>query len=194
MPMTSKRPGVLSFVISGLASVAGCLRPGPRAEGPPAGELLAVGTPAPDFTAVAHDGKPVSLSALRGRYVVLYFYPKDDTPGCTKEACEFRDARTQLQDAGVLVFGISSQGNPSHAAFAEKYQLPFQLLPDEKGELAAKYHVPTFMGFTRRVTYLVDREGVIKQVWPNVKPAGHAADILAQIGRGQSPPGAATKL
>jgi peroxiredoxin Q/BCP len=151
------------------------------------GDLLAVGTPAPDFNAVAHDGTPIELTKLRGKYVVLYFYPRDDTPGCTKEACDFRDAWGRLQAAGVLVFGVSTQDNVSHKAFAAKYQLPFPLLPDEKSELAARYHVPVFLGLTRRVTYLIDKDGTIKHVWPNVKPVGHAAEILAQV-QGTTPP------
>jgi peroxiredoxin Q/BCP len=148
----------------------------------PAGELLPVGAVAPDFTAVAHDGTKVQLSKLAGRYVVLYFYPKDDTPGCTKEACDFRDAWGRLQRAGVAVFGVSTQGSASHQAFADKYKLPFALLPDEKGELAAKYHVPMMMmGLAQRVTYLIDKTGRIKKVWPQVKPVGHAAEILKEI-------------
>lgn len=141
--------------------------------------LLAIGAAAPDFSTTAHDGKKVSLSALKGQQVVLYFYPKDDTPGCTKEACEIRDTWAALQKAGVAVFGVSTQNIDSHKAFAEKYKLPFPLLPDEKGEIAARYHVPVVGGKARRITYLIDKTGKIKYVWPNVNPIGHAADILA---------------
>ncbi|MEO5770069.1 MAG: redoxin domain-containing protein, partial [Polyangia bacterium] len=143
--------------------------------------LLAVGQPAPDFTAVAHDGKRVSLSALKGKMVVLYFYPKDDTSGCTKEACEFRDTWTKLQKAGVMVFGVSTQDNGSHKAFAEKFHLPFPLLPDEKGEIAAKYLVPVVDGKARRITYLIGKDGRISHVWPAVNPVGHAAEVMAAI-------------
>ncbi|HEY2901992.1 MAG TPA: peroxiredoxin [Polyangia bacterium] len=145
------------------------------------GDLLAVGTPAPDFSSTAHDGQPVQLSQLKDRYVVLYFYPHDDTPGCTKEACDFRDAWDRLRQAGVAVFGVSTQDTTSHQAFAQKYNLPFPLLPDKNGEIAAKYHVPVFMGLTKRVTYLIGKDGRIAYVWPAVKPVGHAADILAHI-------------
>jgi peroxiredoxin Q/BCP len=143
--------------------------------------LLPVGSPAPAFTAVAHDGQKVDLAALKGRYVVLYFYPMDDTPGCTKEACDFRDNWTKLQKQGVAVYGVSTQDNPSHKAFAAKYNLPFPLLPDPKGELAAKYKVPVSGGVARRITYLIGKDGKIARVWPAVTPVGHASEILAAL-------------
>jgi peroxiredoxin Q/BCP len=130
---------------------------------------------------VAHDGQKVDLGKLKGKYVVLYFYPKDDTPGCTKEACDIRDNWAKMQKAGVAVFGVSTQDNTSHKAFAEKYKLPFPLLPDDKGEIAAKYKVPVVNGNARRITYLIGKDGKIKHVWPKVTPVGHSAEILAQI-------------
>lgn len=142
--------------------------------------LLAIGSTAPDFSATAHDGRKITLSKLKGQQIALYFYPKDDTPGCTKEACEIRDTWAALQKAGVAVFGVSTQDNASHRAFADKYKLPFPLLPDEKGELAAKYRVPIVGGKARRISYLIDKDGTIKAVWPNVNPVGHAAEILAR--------------
>ena len=147
-------------------------------------DLLPVGAPAPDFSIVAHDGQPVDLAKLRGRYVVLYFYPHDDTPGCTKEACEFRDAWDDLKKAGVAVYGVSTQSTESHQAFAQKYNLPFPLLPDRDGAIAAKYHVRVFLGLTKRVTYLIGPDGRISYVWPAVKPVGHAADILSHVRAG----------
>ena len=146
------------------------------------GELLSPGAPAPDFAVTAHDGHRVALAELRGRYVALYFYPKDDTPGCTKEACGFRDAAKPLEEAGVVVLGVSEQGAESHVAFAEKYHLPFPLLPDERGEIAAAYHVPVTVGFAKRVTYLIGKDGRIERVWPSVTPTGHAQEILAAVG------------
>ena len=137
---------------------------------------------APDFSATTHDGGHVALAELRGRYVALYFYPKDDTPGCTKEACGFRDAAKPLEEAGVVVLGVSEQGTASHAAFAEKYHLPFPLLPDERGDIAAAYGVPVTAGFAKRVTYLIGKGGRIERVWPNVTPTGHAQEILAAVG------------
>jgi len=144
-------------------------------------DLLPVGAPAPDFSVVAHDGQRVQLSQLKNQYVVLYFYPHDDTPGCTKEACDFRDAWDKLQQAGVAVFGVSTQDTESHQAFAQKYNLPFPLLPDKGGAIAAQYHVRVFLGLTKRVTYLIGKDGRIAYVWPSVKPVGHAADILTHI-------------
>ena len=155
-----------------------------------AADLVPVGSPAPNFTTVAHDGKKVELSKLKGKNVALFFYPMDDTPGCTKEACDFRDSWDKLQKAGVVVFGISTQDNVSHKAFAEKYKLPMTLLPDEKGEIAAKYKVPVVNGKARRITYLIGKDGKIKHVWPKVTPVGHATEVLAQV---EAPPAAAAK-
>jgi thioredoxin-dependent peroxiredoxin len=152
--------------------------------GAPEQQVLAVGTPAPAFKVVAHDGHTVTLGELKGKYVVLYFYPKDETAGCTKEACEFRDNWSKLQKLGVAVFGVSTQDNASHRAFAEKYKLPFPLLPDEKGELAAKYLVPVDGGKAKRTTYLIGKDGRIAHVWTNVNPVGHAGEILREIGPG----------
>ena len=137
------------------------------------------GKKAPAFTLTDQDGKKVSLADFAGKDVILYFYPKDDTPGCTKEACGFRDAAKPLEEAGVVVLGVSEQDAASHAAFAEKYHLPFPLLPDERGTLAAAYHVPVTVGFAKRVTYLVGKDGRIARVWPSVTPTGHAQEILA---------------
>jgi peroxiredoxin Q/BCP len=155
--------------------------PAPAAPAAPAPDLLPPGSPAPEFTAVAHDGSKVDLAKLKGKEVVLYFYPKDDTPGCTKEACDFRDAWSKLQKAGVVVYGVSTQDNTSHKVFAEKYKLPFALIPDEKGELAARYKVPVVDGKSRRITYLIGKDGKVKHVWPKVTPVGHAAEILAEV-------------
>jgi peroxiredoxin Q/BCP len=144
--------------------------------------LWPVGAAAPDFSAVTFDGHKVALGDLKGKYVVLYFYPKDDTPGCTKEACDFRDNWSKLQAAGVAVFGVSTQGNDSHKAFTDKYHLPFPLVPDEKGALAAKYGVPVVNGVSRRITYLIGKDGKIAHVWPSVNPVGHATEVMAAIG------------
>ena len=153
----------------------------PAATPPAAPILLPLGSVAPDFSAVAHDGTKVELSKLKGKWVVLYFYPKDDTTGCTKEACDFRDNWATLQKKGVAVFGISTQDNTSHQAFAQKYKLPFPLLPDDKGEIAGKYRVPLVGGLARRITYLIGKDGKIAHEWPAVNPVGHAGEILAQI-------------
>lgn len=143
------------------------------------------GTLAPDFTLPDATGGTVTLSAERGHTVVLYFYPKDDTPGCTTEACDFRDNWHTLEQRGVRVLGISRDSVQSHQKFAEKYGLPFTLLSDEKGEVTEKYGVwgeksmygKTFMGISR-VTFVIGPDGVIQHVWEKVKPAGHAAQVL----------------
>jgi peroxiredoxin Q/BCP len=138
----------------------------------------ATGTPAPDFTLPASDGSTVTLSALRGKHVVLYFYPKDDTPGCTTEACSFRDNWHTLEQRGVRVLGISRDSVQSHQKFAEKYGLPFTLLSDEGGEVTEQYGVwgeKTMYG----VTFAIGPDGVIEHVWQKVHPEGHAAEVLA---------------
>jgi peroxiredoxin Q/BCP len=155
--------------------------PAPVPSPAPPPDLLPVGAPAPEFTALSHDGQKIDLAKLKGKYVVLYFYPKDDTPGCTKEACDFRDSWAKLQKAGVVVFGVSTQDNTSHKAFAEKYKLPFALIPDDKGDLAARYKVPVVDGKARRITYLIGKDGKIKHVWPKVMPVGHASEILSEV-------------
>jgi peroxiredoxin Q/BCP len=176
---------LFALTLLATAGLARAAEPAPApstpAPPPPAPDLLPVGSPAPTFSAVAHDGQKVDLGKLKGKYVVLYFYPKDDTPGCTKEACDIRDNWTKMQKAGVAVFGVSTQDNSSHKAFAEKYKLPFPLLPDDKGEIAAKYKVPVVNGNARRITYLIGKDGKIKHVWPKVTPVGHSAEILSQI-------------
>jgi thioredoxin-dependent peroxiredoxin len=144
------------------------------------------GTPAPDFTLPASDGSTVTLSALRGQHVVLYFYPKDDTPGCTIEACSFRDNWHTLEQRGVRVLGISRDSVESHQKFAAKFGLPFTLLSDEGGEVTEKYGVwgeksmygKTYMGIFR-VTFAIGPDGVIEHVWEKVKPEGHATEVLA---------------
>ena len=151
------------------------------AEDLPQPALLAPGTPAPAVNATAHTGQKVDLAKLRGSYVVLYWYPKDDTTGCTKQACDIRDNWDKLKKAGVKVYGVSTQDNTSHQAFADKHKLPFPLIPDVNGELAKKYGVPVVDGKARRITYLIDKDGKVKHVWPKAATTGHAAEILAVI-------------
>jgi len=177
---------LVAFVLLASAGLARAAEPTPAPAPlaptpPPAPELLPVGAPAPSFTAMAHDGTKFDLAKLKGKYVVLYFYPKDDTTGCTKQACDIRDNWGKLQKAGVAVFGVSTQDNTSHKAFAEKYKLPFPLLPDDKGEIAAKYKVPVVDGKARRITYLIGKDGKVKHVWPKAPTVGQANEILAQI-------------
>ena len=141
---------------------------------------LTVGTKAPDFTTNDDQGNTVSLSDFAGKVVVLYFYPKDDTPGCTKEAQSFRDNYQEYQDKEMVVLGVSMDDEASHKMFKEKYGLPFQLLVDTDGSLSQAYDVDGG-GYAQRVTYIIDGEGVITKVDTNVKTASHAQDILAMM-------------
>jgi peroxiredoxin Q/BCP len=146
---------------------------------------LTVGTKAPDFKVNDQDGKPVSLSGLKGKKVVLYFYPKDMTPGCTLEACSLRDNYKALQKAGYEVFGISSDDEKSHRKFIEKEKLPFRLLADTDKAVHEKYgtwveksmYGRKYMG-TARVTYIIDENGIISEVIEKVDTKNHADQIL----------------
>jgi peroxiredoxin Q/BCP len=150
---------------------------------------LKPGDVAPDFSLTSTDGSVVRLADLLGKHVILYFYPKDDTPGCTKEACAFRDAYSKFKKKGAVVLGASTDPVKSHAKFAAKFELPFPLLADEKKELVQAYGVwgeKVFMGRkylgTHRVTFHIDPAGRIAHVWPEVKPEEHAAEVLKALG------------
>jgi peroxiredoxin Q/BCP len=149
---------------------------------------LKEGDAAPDFSASTSDGATVSLSGLKGKNLVLYFYPKDDTPGCTKEACAFRDRFAAFQKKGVMVLGVSIDPVKSHEKFVTKFKLPFPLLADEEKKMVQAYGVwgpKSFMGRnylgTHRVTFLIGPDGRIKKIWPKVKPEEHAAEVLAAL-------------
>lgn len=144
-------------------------------------EPLAQGTPAPDFTAQAHDGTTVQLSKLQGKPVVLYFYPKDETPGCTIEAQSFRDEMPDFEQHGATVLGVSLDSIESHKQFAENHNLQFPLLADTKGEVATKYGVSTEGGYARRVTFVIDPKGTIAKVYPQVDVKGHADEVLEVV-------------
>jgi peroxiredoxin Q/BCP len=141
---------------------------------------LEVGTKAPAFTVKDTTGNTVSLSDFAGKTVVLYFYPKDDTPGCTKEACSFRDAHTEYQDNNIVVLGVSTDDEASHQLFTQKYNLNFPLLADVDGVLTKAYDVDGG-GYSKRVTYVINSEGKIALVDAAVNTATHAKDILAAI-------------
>jgi thioredoxin-dependent peroxiredoxin len=150
--------------------------------------VIEEGQPAPDFELESDTGETVKLSELRGRPVVLYFYPKDDTPGCTTEACEFRDAYDVFRDRGAEVLGVSPDDVASHGKFKTKHELPFTLLADPDHSVADKYGVwgertyagKSYMGINRS-TFIIDRDGKIARAMIGVKPAGHAADVLAAL-------------
>ena len=143
---------------------------------------------APNFTLADQSGVSHTLSALRGMWVLLYFYPKDNTPGCTKEACAIRDNYPAFKKLGIVVFGISTDSEESHQKFAEKYNLPFTLLADPKKEVVKKYGVfgeKKFMGKTfsgvSRTSFLVAPDGTIGKIYENVKPEAHADEVLADL-------------
>ncbi len=142
---------------------------------------LAVGTDAPAFTAKDTNGNTVSLSDFKGKTVVLYFYPKDDTPGCTKQACSFRDAIEEYKSKDIVVLGVSADDEASHQAFTQKYNLNFPLLADKDKTLIKAYDVDGG-GYAKRVTYVIDGNGKIIHVDSNVNTSSHAKDILAALG------------
>jgi peroxiredoxin Q/BCP len=139
-----------------------------------------VGKPAPDFTAVAQDGTSVRLGALKGKMVVLYFYPKDETPGCTKEACSFRDAWDSLAKTGAVLVGISADPAESHKAFAAHHKLPFLLVSDPDGTIGHSYGVP-FHTHHARQTFVIGPDGNVRKVYREVDVTVHAAQILADV-------------
>lgn len=142
---------------------------------------LSVGDTAPAFTVKDTNGNTVSLSDYAGKTVVLYFYPKDDTPGCTKQACSFRDATEQYQGKDIVVLGVSKDDQGSHQQFTQKYNLNFPLLADTDGSLIKAYDVDGG-GYAKRVTYVIDGTGKIIHVDASVNTGSHASDVLAAIG------------
>ena len=142
--------------------------------------MLTLNTPAPDFRLPDQENKEHTLSETRGKYTLVYFYPKDDTPGCTKEACMIRDAYADFAGANIAVFGISADSPASHAVFAEKYHLPFTLLADESKETIKAYGADGML-FTKRISYLIDPQGMVVKAYPDVDPASHASQILADV-------------
>jgi peroxiredoxin Q/BCP len=150
--------------------------------------MLKEGAKAPAFSLPADDGRIVALQELKGKKVVLYFYPKDDTSGCTVEACEFRDSWTSVQRMGAVVLGVSPDGVKSHGRFKEKFELPFPLLADEDHAVANAYGVwgeksmygRKYFGILR-TTFIIDEAGRVAKVFEKVKPKGHAAEVLAAL-------------
>ena len=149
---------------------------------------LKAGNVAPAFAAETNGGGKISLAELKGKNVILYFYPKDDTPGCTKEACAFRDHFADFKKKGAVVLGVSTDPVKAHDKFVEKFKLPFPLLADVDKKIVTAYGVwgeKSFMGRkylgTHRVTFLIGPDGRIKKIWPQVKPEAHAQEILASF-------------
>lgn len=150
--------------------------------------MLEVGQVAPDFRLLDQDGQVRSLTDARGRWVVVYFYPKDDTPGCTKEACSFRDDLPRFEGLNAVVWGVSADDERTHQKFAQKYDLNFPLLIDPDKAMLGAYgawveksmYGKTYMGVPR-ITYLIDPEGRIARVWPKVKPEEHAVEVAEAL-------------
>jgi peroxiredoxin Q/BCP len=177
MSVLRKMLVALGFLFCSLAAIAiGCRGTVKRPDG--GRGLLPVGAPAPDLVARDVQGREVRLSSLRGKWVVVYFYPADDTPGCTKEACAFRDTWRRYEDAGVAIIGVSSNSPEKHREFQKKYGLPFPLAADEDGAIGTSYGVPKKIWGYDRVSFLVDEEGRVAKVWPSVDPGVHANEVL----------------
>ena len=150
--------------------------------------MVDVGQPAPDFALRSDAGRTIALRDLRGKKVVLYFYPKDDTTGCTKEACSFRDNLARVTDRGAVLLGVSRDDTESHMKFREKYELNFPLLSDEGGEVTEAYGVWKLKNLygreswgIERTTFLIDEAGRIARIWPKVKVEGHTDKVLAAL-------------
>jgi len=140
---------------------------------------LKTGDPAPDIAMKLQDGKEIKLSSLAGKQVLVYFYPKDDTPGCTVEAQGLRDGWADIQAAGLEIYGVSTQDAESHKAFIDKYKLPFPLVVDTDGAVAKAFHVPMRGPLASRQSFLIGKDGKIKRVWLEVDPKEHAVAIIS---------------
>jgi peroxiredoxin Q/BCP len=158
------------------------LTPAPSsASSPPSPDAdVLVGKPAPDFSAAAQDGTSVHLAALKGKRVVLYFYPKDETPGCTKEACSFRDAWQDLSNTGAVLVGISADDSESHKEFVSHYKLPFLLVSDPDGKIGDTYGVP-FQGHHQRQTFIIGADGTVLRAYRKVDVTVHAKQVLDDL-------------
>ena len=153
---------------------------------------LTEGDHAPPFTVLTSGGGKISLADFKGQNVILYFYPKDDTPGCTKEACAFRDQFEEFKKRGAIVLGVSTDAVKSHDKFVEKFHLPFTLLADDDKRIVQAYGVwgeKMFMGRkyfgTHRVTFLIGPDGRIRKIWPKVKPEEHAGEVLGELDKSE---------
>lgn len=142
---------------------------------------LAVGMLAPDFVGITDEGKQIKLSDFRGKYVVLYFYPKDNTPGCTKQACNIRDNMSKLTSNDIVVLGVSTDTVESHKKFKSKYNLNFTLISDKNRKISSLYGVLGSAGLSKRVTFLIDKDGKIIHIFDNVDVNRHAEDILEKL-------------
>jgi peroxiredoxin Q/BCP len=185
---------MVTVVVIAIVVVVGAIALRPRIA---RADLLKEGQIAPPFSTQMITGDqqaPVSLSDFHGRKVILYFYPKDQTPGCTKEACAFRDGYSRFTNAGLTVLGCSVDSADAHKAFIQKYSLPFPLLLDPDKKIATEYGAANgipILGLDRRITYVIDEKGNVLKVYPNVDPSTHAIEILNDLGVANAAPAAA---
>jgi peroxiredoxin Q/BCP len=185
---------MLTAAVIGILVVVGAIALRPRIA---RADLLKEGQIAPPFSTQMVTGDqqaPVSLSDFHGRKVILYFYPKDETPGCTKEACAFRDGYSRFSNAGLAVLGCSVDSADAHKKFIQKYNLPFSLLLDPDKKIATAYGAANgipVLGLDRRITYVIDEKGNVLKVYPNVDPSTHAIEILNDLGVADATPPAA---
>jgi thioredoxin-dependent peroxiredoxin len=175
----ARRRGFLALLLGATALGAGACGSVQRPDG--GSGLLPVGALAPDLAGTTASGERVQLSSSRGHAAVVYFYPMDATPGCTEEACAFRDAFAAYSARGVTIFGVSQDSAESHREFSEHQKLPFPLVSDERGSVTKAYGVPSRLGLSARVTFLIDPSGRVARVWPNVDPGVHAREVLAAV-------------
>ena len=169
---------ITAVIVAGLVLLISLLRAQAR------DDTLRPGQPAPEFSLPDASGEPHALSAYRGTWLVLYFYPRDDTPGCTREACEFRDGYLEIRGLGARVVGVSLDDAGSHAGFAEKYRLPFPLLSDKDATVARQYGSLWSLGpvrFAKRHSFLIDPQGKLAKIYRKVDPATHTRQILQDL-------------
>lgn len=164
----------VSLLAVGVGSEPGCA-------GRSGDPMLTVGAPAPALRAVAHDGTEIDLTSLGGAPLLVYFYPKDGTPGCTEQACALRDTWRRFEEAGVRVVGVSSDSNESHREFAQEHALPFPLVSDEDHAWASAFGVDTTLGMTSRDSFLIGPDGRVAKVYRGVDPGVHAQEVLADV-------------
>ena len=182
---------MLTAAVIGILVVLGAIALRPRIA---RADLLKEGQIAPPFSTQMITGDqqtPISLSDFHGRKVILYFYPKDETPGCTKEACAFRDGYSRYSNAGLTVLGCSVDSADAHKKFIQKYNLPFSLLLDPDKKIATAYGAANgipILGLDRRITYVIDEKGNVLKVYPNVDPSTHAIEILNDLGVADATP------
>jgi peroxiredoxin Q/BCP len=177
-PRSIARVLVVLGTMVGAVVAAGCagVQRSDGGEGP-----LPVGAEAPTLATTDHEGRTISLTQSRGNPVLVYFYPKDGTPGCTEQACALRDTWDRFVSAGVVVIGVSTDSRESHQAFAKEHELPFSLVSDQDREWSRSFGVDTVLGMTKRVSFLLDPNGKIAKVYPDVDPAHHATEVLADV-------------